>query len=350
LPLPKILSDRSDTTTKKRFLIVLILLLVGGLLWFFLWRDARKAPADRLQVSGNIEVTEVALSFKIAGRVLSRFAAEGERVARDQVVALLDAADLEHEVALKKAELAAANAQLAEFQAGFRTEEVAQAKAALAASLAEAQNAKENFERQQRLFRENVIPEKEYDAAVTAHRVAVQALREAEERLALQERGNRPEQIARAQAQVDQAEAALASASTRFNYATLRSPLTGIVLTENIEPGEYVQPGTPVITVGNIEEVWLRAYINETDLGRVKVGQEAWLVTDTYSDKQYRGRVTFIASEAEFTPRQVQTDRQRVKLVYRIKITAPNPQMELKPGMPADAIIMLREPSTAKID
>jgi HlyD family secretion protein len=326
---------------KRNILIILTLLLAGGLLWFFLWKDGHRTPADRLQVSGNIEIREVALSFKIAGRVLSRSVAEGDRVARGQVVALLDAADLEHEVALKKAELAAAMAQLAELEAGFRSEEVAQARAALAAAVAEAENARENFERQQRLFHENVIAEKEYDAAVTANRVARQAVREAEERLALQERGARPEQIARARALVEQAEASLALATTRFSYTTLRSPLTGIVLTEIIEPGEYVQPGTPVLTVGNLEEVWLRAYISETDLGRVKVGQEAWLVTDTYPDKQYPGRVIFIAPEAEFTPRQVQTERQRVKLVYRIKITAPNPLMELKPGMPADAVITL---------
>jgi HlyD family secretion protein len=335
------LGARENQGMKKIAFSILTLLLAGGLLWFFLLHRANEIHPNRLRVSGNIEAREVALSFEIAGRVLSRSVAEGQRVTRDQAVALLNAADLEHEIALRKAELAAAGAQLAELEAGFRPEEVAQARAVLAAAGAEAENAAENLARQQQLFGEKVIPEKELDTAVTADQVARQAVREAEERLALQEKGARPEQVARARAQVEQAEAALALATTRFGYATLRSPLAGIVLTENIEPGEYVQPGMPVLTVGNLEEVWLRAYISETDLGRVKVGQHAWLASDSYPDRQYPGRVTFIAPEAEFTPRQVQTERQRVKLVYRIKITAPNPKMELKPGMPADAVILL---------
>ena len=124
-----------------------------------------------------------------------------------------------------------------------------------------------------------------------------------------------------------------------MSYATVVSPLTGVVLSKNIEPGEYVAPGTAVVTVGDLVNVWLRAYIDETDLGRVKVGQRAWVTTDTYPGKIYEGRVSFISSEAEFTPKNVQTQKERVKLVYRIKIDITNPNMELKPGMPADAVI-----------
>jgi HlyD family secretion protein len=117
------------------------------------------------------------------------------------------------------------------------------------------------------------------------------------------------------------------------------SPLSGVVLSENIEPGEFVAAGTPVVTVGELANVWLRAYISEPDLGRVKVGQATRVRTDTYPGKFYEGRVSFLSSQAEFTPRNVQTEQERVKLVYRVKIDLPNPQMELKPGMPADAEI-----------
>jgi HlyD family secretion protein len=110
-------------------------------------------------------------------------------------------------------------------------------------------------------------------------------------------------------------------------------------MAKNIEPGEQVAAGTPVVTVGELDSVWVRAYINETDLGRVKVGQKARVTTDTWPGKAYDGIVTFISSEAEFTPKNVQTQKERVKLVYRVKITIPNPNMELKPGMPADAEI-----------
>jgi HlyD family secretion protein len=117
--------------------------------------------------------------------------------------------------------------------------------------------------------------------------------------------------------------------------------MDGMVLSENVEPGEYVAAGTPVVTIGRLDPLWLRAYIAESDLGRVKLGQAARVTTDTYPGREYPGTVTFIAQDAEFTPKNVQTEQERVKLVYRIKITLPNPGHELKPGMPADAVIDL---------
>ena len=146
-----------------------------------------------------------------------------------------------------------------------------------------------------------------------------------------------------ARAQLQQAKEALALAETRFSYSILASPLTGVVLSHNIEPGEYVAAGTPIVTVGDLEHVWLRAYVDETDLGRVKIGQAAKVTIDTYPNKAYEGRVSFIASQAEFTPKSVQTEKERVKLVYRIKVTIANPEMELKAGMPADARIILQD-------
>jgi HlyD family secretion protein len=162
---------------------------------------------------------------------------------------------------------------------------------------------------------------------------------EAEARLALLAKGPREETIRAARSRLEQAQQAVALTQTRLGYGTLRTPLAGIVLTEGVEAGEYVVPGTPVVTVGNLMNVWLRGYINETDLGRVKIGQSVNIVTDTYPDKVYVGKLSFIASQAEFTPKNVQTTQERVKLVYRIKVDVANPDQELKPGMPADAEI-----------
>lgn len=128
-------------------------------------------------------------------------------------------------------------------------------------------------------------------------------------------------------------------ARTRLSYATVASPLSGTVLSKNVEPGDYVAAGTPVVTVGTLADVWLRAYIEETDLGRVKLGQAVDVTADTFPGKKYAGRVSFISPQAEFTPKSVQTRKERVKLVYRIKVDIPNPEMELKPGMPADGTI-----------
>jgi len=162
------------------------------------------------------------------------------------------------------------------------------------------------------------------------------ALKEAEERLREIRNGPRAETIEQAQARLQQAREALQLSETRLSYTTIVSPLAGVVLTDSIEAGEFVAPGTPVVTVGDLHHVWLRGYIDETDLGRIKVGQAVRVTADTHPDKVYQGRVTFIASEAEFTPRSVQTTKERVKLVYRIKVDIPNPDLELKPGMPAD--------------
>jgi HlyD family secretion protein len=131
-----------------------------------------------------------------------------------------------------------------------------------------------------------------------------------------------------------------------LDYTVLRAPFAGVITVRQGEPGEVVVPGTPVATLADLDRIWLRAYIPETDLGRIRWGQEAVVTTDTYPGKQYHGRISFIASEAEFTPKSVQTYKERVMLVYRIKIDIDNPNHELKPGMPADAHITLAANTT----
>ena len=179
------------------------------------------------------------------------------------------------------------------------------------------------------------------EALQAAFEIARGRAEETRQRLALMEKGARREQVDQARARLQLAEASQALAQTRLGYAELTAPLDGVVLTENVEPGEFVAAGTPVVTIGALDPVWLRAYIGETDLGRVKLGQTARVSTDTWPGKAYRGTVTFIAQDAEFTPKNVQTEKERVKLVYRIKITIPNLDQELKPGMPADDVIDL---------
>jgi HlyD family secretion protein len=228
-------------------------------------------------------------------------------------------------------------------------------------------NAETNYLRVKELYEQKMAAQQEYDSAKAAYDAAVARLDEAVEQLKLVQAGPRQEEIEQARAalaqvqqqynlakegprketieqaraRVAEAKAGLGLAETRLGYATLTAPLSGVVLSKNIEPGEYVAAGTPVITVGDLEHVWLRAYISETDLGRVKVGQGVRVTTDTYPGKSHEGRLAFIAAEAEFTPKNVQTAKERVKLVYRVKIDLQNPGMELKPGMPADAEILL---------
>jgi len=378
---------------KKKIVILLLVAAIGAALSYGYIRNRKSVDPNKIYISGNFEVTDVEVSFKIAGRVAKRLVSEGEVVTTGQTVAQLDSTDLVQEVTLRKAEVHATQAVLAELEAGSRPEEIREAesslqmaqarldellagsrsqeidaaKAAVNRAKAEAQRWKAEYQRQAKLYQETVISEREYEAAQTAYQTVHEKLREAEEHLKLVIEGPRKEEIEQARAAVRQAKARrdlvksgprketiertraeldqagerLAIAETRLGYATLVAPLSGMVLSENVESGEYVAPGTPVVTIGNLEKVWLRAYINETDLGRVKVGQPVQVTTDTYPGKTYEGKISFISSQAEFTPKNVQTTEERVKLVYRIKVDLLNPAMELKPGMPADATIQI---------
>jgi HlyD family secretion protein len=305
---------------------------------------------DVIKISGNIEVTTVDVSFKVPGRVLDRPVDEGVMVQAGQLVARLDSADLVHEVAIRRAAAEAARAALRELAAGSRKEEIAQSEAALAAAQVEADRLADDFRRQQELFNREVIPQQRFEAARAARDTSQAQVRQTREALTMVRKGPRQERIDQGRAHLGEAEAAQALAAERLGYATLTAPVAGMVMAKSIEPGEQVAVGTPVITIGELDNVWVRAYIAETDLGRVKVGQKARVRTDTWPDKTYDGQVSFISSEAEFTPKNVQTEKERVKLVYRIKITLPNLNRELKPGMPADAEIITgnQGPGTGK--
>jgi len=376
-----------------RIIVVLILALIAGVTAFWFTRNTQARVDNVVRISGNIEVTDVESSFKTAGWVEVRKVSEGETIEAGQLIARLDRQELDRELAMRRAEVEAVAAQLAELEAGSRPEEIARAKASveraqarltelLAGSRkqeidsaqavvqrakAEKTRAETDHHRYQQLFEEDVVSAQRRDDSFAAYATARATLEEAQERLKLVAEGPRQEEIAQARAalaetqawyeQVQEgprqetiaqmraertrAEEAVRLAETRLSYTTIAAPMSGIILADHVESGEYVTPGAPIVTIGDLENVWLRGYINETDLGRVKLGQPAIVTADTYPDKAYHGFVSFISSEAEFTPKNVQTDKERVTLVYRVKIDVPNPDFELKPGMPADAEIRL---------
>lgn len=327
----------------KKILPVIVIIAAFSAAVYYKFEKRASENGRIIKVSGNIEITDAETGFRIPGKIVKRLVSEGEKIAEGQPVARLDSSDLQKEKALREAEVKLAEAQLAELDAGSRPEEIAQADAAVKSMKAEVERLKLDFTRQSGLHQRKVISDREFEASRAAYQASHGRLREAEERLALSEKGPRSEKIDQARANLQHAKAALDLAETRLGYAEIRSPLSGIVLSHHVESGEYVGAGTPVVTVGDIEHAWLRAFISETDLGRVKVGQKAYIVTDTLTGnqpvKKFEGKVSFISSQAEFTPKTVQTEQERVKLVYRIKIDVPNPGMELKPGMPADAEI-----------
>ncbi len=329
---------------KKKGIIAALLVAVAVAVFFYLRHGRNGESSTALRISGNIEVTEVQLSFKVPGRVQERLVDEGMQVARGQVVARLEDRELADALKLAQADEAAAAASLAELEAGNRSEEVAQGAALLARAEAESARVAADYQRSKALFAREVIPRQQFDAAKAAYEEAAASVRERREALKLLRKGARRERVQAARAAHEGALARLSTAKERLGYATLAAPVSGVVLSKAIEPGEQVAAGTPVVTLGDLGDCWLKGYIPETELARVKLGQRARVTADGLPGKAFEGRVSFISSQAEFTPKSVQTEKERVKLVYRLKVSLANPGMDLKPGMPADAVIDLGAP------
>jgi HlyD family secretion protein len=374
---------------------------VGAWYWY---SDAMNRNPNVILVSGNLELTQVDLSFKTAGRMTELAVREGDFVKQGDLIAKLDSAQVEQQllrdqaavasaqsslqqlqtsieyqgatidsdISTRRAELAQAQAKLDELMAGSRPQEIQQAQSAVADAKAWNDQAKSDWERAQALFAREDISKSQYDQARAKLDSTAAQLRQADEHLALVKEGPRTEEIAGARAQVARAQAAVQTAEanrielrrkreelaarkseidrtraqagmtqTQIADATVVAPIAGVVLVKSAEAGEVMAAGTTIVSLGDLAHPWLRAYINETDLGRIKLGGKVRLSTDSFPGKTYEGHISFISSEAEFTPKQIQTKEERVKLVYRIKIDVDNPQHELKSNMPADAEMVL---------
>lgn len=322
----------------KMLILVLIIAIAAGSYFFFFKKNA---DPNQVKVSGNIETTTVGVGFKIGGHVTQRLVDEGVSVKKGQLIAKLETADLELDVANTKAQLLAVQASLAQLTNGSRPQDISLAQAALRSVIADRNNAESEYRRSQQLFAQGAVSAQDRDRNQTAYETAKARADQSAQQLSLIVEGPRQEEVNLAAARVEQAKQMLKLAQTRLSYAQVESPINGVVVSKNIEVGEYVSPGTPVVTIGELDQVWLKAYIAETDLGKVKLGQKVTVTTDTYPNKIYNGTIGFIASEAEFTPKSIQTAEERVKLVYRVKIMIANTARELKPGMPADAVIKL---------
>jgi HlyD family secretion protein len=332
---------------KRILLVIFIVAGVSGLLFYLFTRD-KEGGNTFIKVSGNIETTEVNVGFKIAGRIVNLAVQEGDWIEKGKVLAKLDDEDLRQRLELARATLRSAQARLKKLLAGSRPEELREAEAILHQAQFDLENKQIQYERMKTLFEKRVIPKETLDNAETGYKISKASFQKAMGNYQLVKEGPRREDIEDARAQVEQAQASLKLAETQFSYTVLYSPISGIILVKSGEIGEVVNPGTSILTLANIENVWLKAYIPETELSKVKWGQEVMVTTDLQPQKTYKGRISFISSQAEFTPKQIQTEKERVTLVYRIKVDIPNPDRELKPGMPADGRILLTATSPSQ--
>jgi HlyD family secretion protein len=389
---------------KKKILIPVLGLVALGVAGAVILRNSKHADDGRLMVSGNIELNEVNIAFKTSGRLIERTVDEGDTVKEGQTIARLDREQLLRQreqavaalasaqsqleqaqtavnwqresltadLAQRRADLAAQEARLSELRNGSRPQEIQEARAAVDNAAAELERARKDWDRAQTLYKNDDISTSQFDQYRNRFESAGAMLKQARERYALVEAGPRQEVVAAASSQVERARASIQAAQANTLEVKRReqeistrqaeveraraqiglidsqladtvaiSPVGGVVLVKSADVGEVLAPGTSVVTVGDIDHPWLRGYINERDLGRVKTGSKVKITTDSFPGKVYWGKLSFIASEAEFTPKQIQTQEERVKLVYRIKIVVDNPQHELKSNMPADAEIVV---------
>ena len=384
---------------KKGIIVIaffLLLLGVGTLVYL----GQRKVKLEELYYSGTIEARSAELSFQVSGRVTDIPVDEGQFVKENQVMALLDQSEyqvryeqakanlesavknlqraetvlalyketLPREVARAEAAVKVLLSQLRELEAGSRKQEIERARLAYLTAKDIMEEAGKDKRRFEKLFEKHLVSEKQWDEVKLKYETALKEFERAEETLKLLEEGVRKETIETAKARVaegkallDQAKAnmkqieaaekeleaaaagvkaaqsALKLTETYLDYTQLRAPFAGVITSRNVELGEVVSPGREVFSLSDLSRVELKIFVDETEIGKVKPGQRVEVRIDTFPDKLYNGKVSFISPEGEFTPKMIQTHKERVKLVYLVKIIIPNPDHELKSGMPADA-------------
>lgn len=308
--------------------VIVLAAAVGGWLWY-------QSQQDRdLTLYGNVDIRTVNMSFRVGGRLASLNVDEGDAIKAGQVLGTLDKAPYENALMQAKASVAVAQAQYDLMQAGYRDEEIAQTEAAVRQAKAAYDYAQNFYTRQQGLWKSRTISANDLENARSSRDQARATLKSAEDKLSQYRTGNRPQDIAQAKASLEQAQAQLAQAELDLHDTTLVAPADGTLMTRALEPGSMLNAGSTVLTLSLTRPVWVRAYIDEPNLGRAKPGSELLLYTDGRPDRPYRGKVGFVSPTAEFTPKTVETPDLRTDLVYRLRIIVTDADDALRQGMP----------------
>ena len=388
--------------TKLIGIVLLLVLVVAGS-----WAWMHRSPADDghiIRISGNIEMTQIDIAFKTAGRLIELNAEEGQLVKKGAVLARIDKETVERqrtrdaagvtsaesqltqlrtliqwqtesidrEVELRNAEVRTAESRLKDLLSGSRPQEIQGSKAAVEEARTQYDQARKDWDRAQILYKNEDISTSQYDQFQTRLNATSSALKQAEQKLSIVMEGPRKEEIESARSQLTRAQAAVrmseanrlevrrkqeelvtrgaevtrakaqvAVLDSQIDDTVAAAPLDGMVLVKSADLGEVLAAGMKVFTIADMEHPWARGYITEKQLGKVHVGDTVKVTTDSFPGKQYVGRVSFIASDAEFTPKQIQTPEERVKLVYRVKVEVKNQNLELKVNMPVDGEIAI---------
>lgn len=329
---------------RRRILVVILLVIIAVGVGIWLWQlHQNEKSGTELVLYGNVDIRQVQLAFNGNERIATILVKEGDKVKKGQLLATLETQRHEAVVRSKEAQVAMQQQVVDRLVAGSRPEEIRKDWAEVEAAAAEAHVVKLNERRIRNLLQKDVVSQQQADDAKANLDAAQAQLKSAKEVLKLAIAGSRKEDIAAAKATLKAYEADLALAHRELADANLYAPAAGIMENRLLEPGDMASPQQPVLTLALTEPLWVRAYVSETDLGKIRLGMTAEVRTDSYPGKRYQAWVGFISPTAEFTPKSVETAEVRTKLVYQVRVFVQNPHEELRLGMPVVVTIPLNQ-------
>ena len=320
---------------KKLIALAIVMALLLGAAGYKLYGKKEEG----ITATGTIEVTRTDITPKISGYLSKLTIQEGDTTKTGQIVAYISRPDLEAQVLRDQAALEKAQAQLRDLEKGSRSQERQEIAANLAGARAVHSKAKADYERYSQLYKQGAVSAQQLDGARSAYEVAASSLQAIQSRLSLTEEGSRPDIIAAQGLEVKRNQAILESSRTMLADTIVASPLGGLVISKNFEQGEYVAAGSAIATIADLEDCWVKIYVASIDLGKIKVGQQALVKVDSFPGQSFLGVIKEISQNAEFTPRQSITEKERASLVFAVKVKLNNAQGILKPGMPADVVL-----------
>ena len=324
-------------------LVVLVVLasIIGFAVWYYFNVYTEPVDPNLLKTSGVIEAVEVKVGAKLGGQITELLAGEGDEIAAGQVVARIETTELRIQIEGAKAAVQQTEALLTDMRKGLRPAEIEQYEKIVEVKEANLEKARIDYDRKKNLAEQQAVPAHEADMARTTMNAAQKDLETSQEQLRIAKLGSREDQIEAARWALSQAQNAVAQLEQKLVDSEVVSPIAGRVSVKNMEQGEIARVGSTIITLVDLERPWVRVFVPENKLGRVRLGMKVEILSDTFPDKTYTGTIRHIATEAEFTPKNVQTQDERIKLVYAVKVYVDNPRQELKPGQPVDALIRL---------
>lgn len=330
---------------KRKFtgIILFFLIILAGVVGYFLYRNQQQVSDNQLLLYGNVDIRQVQLAFQVSGRLEKVIVQEGNRVEVGSLLAEIDAVRYQANLQKAQAELAAQKQVVNRLEAGSRPQEIAKARADVRSWEAQLADTEVTLKRLQHLVKKHATSQQKVDDAATADKAAREGLEAARQALDLALIGPRKEDIAAARAMEQAAEAAVALADKDVADTKLYAPADAVVRDRIMEPGDMVFPNTPVLTLAQTDPLWVRVYVPEPDLGRIVSGMQAMITTDSYPGKTYQGWIGYISPTAEFTPKNIETEALRTRLVYQARIFVCNPKDELRLGMPATVAIDLNQ-------